>query len=222
MIVRPELLWDGMRFLRGREVEVRDGMIAAVRETAEPPKENCALLPGFVNAHSHAFQRGLRGLGETFPEGKGSFWTWREAMYGLVESLDAATFRALCVRAFREMLAAGMTTVGEFHYLHHLPGSEGFELDEMVIEAANEAGIRLVLLHAYYNTGGIRQPLQGGQLQFRSASPDAYWKQMDALAGKVELGCVLHSVRAASREDLASVRAEAKRRLRLSYLGSEP
>jgi formimidoylglutamate deiminase len=114
-----------------------------------------------------------------------------------------------------------MTTVGEFHYLHHLPGSEGYELDDVLIEAADEAGIRLVLLHAYYERGGFGQPLQGGQRQFRSASPDAYWKRMDELDGKVELGCVLHSVRAASRDDLDSVRAEAKRRGLVTHIHLE-
>ena len=69
------------------------------------------------------------------------------------------------------------------------------------------------MLHAYYNTGGIGQPLQGAQEQFRSASPDAYWKQIDRLEGEVELGCVLHSVRAATREHLEEVRAEALQRM---------
>ena len=78
-----------------------------------------ALLPGFVSAHSHAFQRGLRGQGERFPAGAGSFWTWREAMYGLVETLSPERLFDLSLLAFREMRAAGITLVGEFHYLHH-------------------------------------------------------------------------------------------------------
>jgi formimidoylglutamate deiminase len=221
MILRPELTWDGGRFRRDREIEIENGLIREVRDATAPPEAGRALLPGFVNAHSHAFQRGLRGQGETFPEGRGSFWTWREAMYALVESFDVDSFRAACVQAFREMRAAGMTTVGEFHYLHHLPGSEGYELDEVLIEAAAEAEIRLVLLHAYYSTGGIGKPLAGGQLQFRSESPSAYWQRMDALAGKAELGCVLHSVRAASRADLATVRAEAKRRGLVTHIHLE-
>jgi len=221
MILRPALTWIDGRFRRDREIEIERGVIRAVREAEACEEPRQAILPGFVNAHSHAFQRGLRGHGETFPEGQGSFWTWREAMYGLVESFDVETFRATCIGAFSEMLAAGITTVGEFHYLHHLPGKEGYELDEVVIDAAAETGIRLVLLHAYYNTGGIGKPLQGGQRQFRSADPDTYWKRMDALAGKVELGCVLHSVRAASRDDLAAVRAEAKRRGLVTHIHLE-
>ena len=219
MILRPTLLWDGNAFVRNKEVEVEDGRIKAIRDGGEGTGP--ALLPGFVNAHSHAFQRGLRGRGETFPEGQGSFWTWREEMYRLVESMDEAGFWALCVQAFREMRAAGMTTVGEFHYLHHLPGSDGYELDDVVIDAAKEAGIRLVLLHAYYNQGGFGKPLQGGQRQFRSASPMDYWKQMDALEGKAELGCVLHSVRAAIPDDLREVRAEAKRRGLVTHIHLE-
>jgi len=221
MILRPALTFVEGRFRRGREVEVADGRIVAVRETDRCDEPSRALLPGFVNAHSHAFQRGLRGRGETFPAGQGSFWTWREAMYSLVESFDRASFRAVCVQAFREMLAAGMTTVGEFHYLHHLPGSEGFELDDVLVDAADEAGIRLVLLMAYYESGGIGKPLADGQRQFRTASPDLYWKRVDELSERATVGCVLHSVRAAPRERLAEVRAEALRRGMVTHIHLE-
>ncbi len=184
-----------------------------------------ALLPGFVSAHSHAFQRGLRGRGERFPPGAaGSFWTWREAMYELVASLDAPRFRALCAQTFREMRAAGITAVGEFHYFHHAAGEaaggaggEDWAFDDLVIEAAAEAGIRLVLLEAYYRTGGIGRPLEGAQRRFHTPSPEAYWRQMDRLAARLDprrqtLGAAVHSLRAASREDLATVHAEARRR----------
>lgn len=198
-----------------------------------------ALLPGMIDAHSHAFQRGLRGRGERFPAGSGSFWTWREAMYGLVERLDAGAFRALCLQAFREMRAAGITAVGEFHYLHHSAlaaasaGAIGdapddaadrapddapdYAMDELVLAAAAEAGIRLVLLETYYRTGGIGQPLAGAQRRFGSSSPAAYWEQMDRLACRLDprtqsLGAVVHSVRAASLDDLAAVYDEARRR----------
>lgn len=177
-----------------------------------------ALLPGMVDSHSHAFQRGLRGRGESFPQGGGSFWTWREAMYGLVERLDEGEFRGLCVQAFREMRAAGITAVGEFHYLHHSsPAASDYALDEVVLAAAAEAGVRLVLLETYYRTGGIGQPLAAAQGRFGSPSPAAYWEQMDRLAERLDprsqsLGAVVHSVRAASLPDLAAVYDEARRR----------
>src|SRR6185295_13883640 len=94
-----------------------------------------ALLPGFVDAHSHAFQRGLRGQGERFPAGAGSFWTWREAMYGLVESLSPEKLFDLTLLAFREMRRAGITCVGEFHYLHHSGVGADFVGDEAVLAA---------------------------------------------------------------------------------------
>ena len=142
-----------------------DGNIAAVGPLPQHPVTRRlpgrALLPGFVNAHSHAFQRGLRGLGETYPAGMGDFWSWREAMYGLVLRMTPAEFHALCLQAFREMLAGGFTTVGEFHYVHHsrVPTVEDrepdYELDEIVLDAARAAGIRIVLLQSYYRMGGF-------------------------------------------------------------------
>lgn len=176
-----------------------------------------ALLPGFINAHSHAFQRGLRGRGDTFPAGAGSFWTWRQAMYALVEGLDESTFFRLTLQAFREMRAAGTTTVGEFHYLHHSPAGDDFALDQAVLRAAERAGIRIALLQTYYRTGGVGQPLRGGQTRFRTASPAQYWQRFDALAELVKpatqtLGAVAHSLRAATPDEIAELHAEAARR----------
>ncbi len=176
-----------------------------------------ALVPGFVSAHSHAFQRGLRGRGETFPQGSGSFWTWREAMYGLVGRLGAEEFQRLCLQTFREMRAAGFTTVGEFHYFHHSPGTEDWACDDLVLRAAAEAGIRIVLIQSYYRTGAIGQPLEGPQLRFAAPSPEAYWRQMDRLAAQLDprrqsLAASVHSLRAASLDDLRLVYDEARRR----------
>ena len=226
--IAAELTWTGGRFAPGIEIEVGDdGRIAqvgaaAVGGSAEGDADGPArsplrrlprraLLPGFVNAHSHAFQRGLRGRGETFPDGAGSFWTWREAMYELVGELDPEGFYRLSLQAFREMRAAGVTTVGEFHYLHHDDAEDGdYALDPLVLAAAGEAGLRIVLLNAYYATGGIGAPLAGAQLRFASLSPAEYWEQMDRLAARLapdlqSLGAVVHSVRAAGLPDLAAV-----------------
>ncbi|NOX60083.1 MAG: amidohydrolase family protein, partial [Planctomycetes bacterium] len=125
-----------------------------------------ALLPGMVNAHSHAFQRGLRGFGETFQKGAGSFWTWREAMYELVDCLQAEEFKNICRMAFEEMLRQGITTVGEFHYFHHSPTGKDFLFDEAILDAANQAGIRIVLLECFYAHGGFGQPLSEAQKRF--------------------------------------------------------
>ncbi len=227
-VLAAEATWTGARFERGVRITLGDdGRIAAVGREAvadEVRLDGRALLPGFVNAHSHAFQRGLRGKGEHFPAGAGSFWTWREAMYALVAELDAERMYELVLAAYREMLAAGITTVGEFHYLHHGPpadadaaGEGDFALDDVVLRAAKDAGIRLVLLQAYYAQGGIGKPLSAAQRRFRTASPEVYWRQFDRLAERLDpatqtLGCVVHSVRAATPDELAAVASEARRR----------
>ena len=196
------------------------GRIAGVGELAAERPLRLAdrlLLPGFVDAHSHAFQRALRGAGESFPEGAGSFWTWREAMYGLVEDLDGEAFRDLSLRAFREMRRAGITTVGEFHYLHHSAAGDDFAFDDLVLDAAREAGLRIVLLEAYYRTGGIDRPLSGGQLRFRTDSLEGYFGQLDRLAARLDratqsLGVVAHSLRAAEPAEVGALYTEARRR----------
>jgi len=212
MIIEADLTWTGERFERGVQVRVDGEKIAEIGTFGEPdtPLPGRALLPGFVNAHSHAFQRGLRGHGETFPEGVGSFWTWREAMYSLVSMLDPESFFALALQAFREMRHAGITTVGEFHYLHHAGHHPDYLFDSIVQEAATEAGVRCVLLNVYYATGGIGKPLSDAQQRFRSESVEAYWRQMDRLSGP--LGVAVHSIRAANLGDLKAISDEARRR----------
>ncbi|MDY7096365.1 MAG: formimidoylglutamate deiminase [Acidobacteriota bacterium] len=231
-IWEADLTWTGRRFETGVRLEIgASGSLLRVGQDLPEPHRRLrrrALLPGFVNAHSHAFQRGLRGLGETFPQDAGSFWTWRRAMYGLVADLDADRLHRLCLQAFREMLAAGITTVGEFHYVHHLnpePGDD-FTFDEVVLRAAAEAGIRIVLLQAYYATGGVGQPLEGAQRRFRIDSLERYWQQMDHLAGLLEprtqsLGAVAHSLRAAPPDAVQELHAEARRRKMVLHLHVE-
>jgi formimidoylglutamate deiminase len=220
-VVEADLTWTGARFEPGIQVAITaDGRIDAVGQLARTPTRRLAgqaLLPGLVNVHSHAFQRGLRGRGERFPAGSGSFWTWREAMYELVESLDAPAFVRLCRRAFGEMLDAGITTVGEFHYLHHTRGTTDWAFDRLVLEAAREAGIRIVLLNAYYRAGGIGRPMQPAQRRFDALSPAAYWEQMERLATELDspmqhFGTVAHSIRAVSIGEIRALHQEAVRR----------
>jgi formiminoglutamate deiminase len=219
-VIQADWTWTGEAFEEGVQVRIGDdGRIAEVGQlgSADLRLENRALIPGMVSAHSHAFQRGLRGRGERFPASSGSFWTWREAMYGLVDRLDPDTFQALCLQTFREMRAAGITCVGEFHYFHHGAELDGWAFDERVLRAASEAGIRIALLEVYYRTGAIGQPLEGPQRRFGSPSPEAFWEQVDRLATLLDprtqsLGASVHSLRAASLEDLRSVYDEARRR----------
>ncbi len=219
-VLEAELTWTGAGFAPHVQVVVDDhGRIADVGPLGRPDPTRLArmaLLPGFVDAHSHAFQRGLRGRGEAFPAGAGSFWSWREAMYALVESLDRDTMRRLSARAFAEMRDAGITTVGEFHYLHHEREGD-FALDDAVVEAAADAGIRLVLLYSYYATGAPGRPLEGAQRRFATPSPDEFWLQVDRLAGVLApdtqtLGIAPHSIRAASPAEIRLLHGEACRR----------
>jgi formimidoylglutamate deiminase len=218
--IEAELTWTGDAFTAGTQVAIGDdGRIAAVGALglqATHRLNRVALLPGFVDAHSHAFQRGLRGSGERFPAGAGSFWTWREAMYALVGSLDRESLRRLSVQAFGEMRDAGVTAVGEFHYVHHKHEGD-FALDQVVLDAAAEVGIRIVLLNTFYATGAPGKPLEGAQCRFATPSVDEYWRRMDLLAAGLDpltqsLGAVAHSIRAASPEQIRAIHDEATRR----------
>ena len=220
-IYEAALTWTGARFEPGVRIAVdAAGRIEAVGAIEAQPTERFprrAFVPGLVNAHSHAFQRGLRGRGETFLSGAGTFWTWREAMYGLVDSLDEESFRGLCVRAFAEMRDAGVTTVGEFHYLHHAPHRDDGSFDSLVLEAAAEVGIRLVLLQAYYRSGGIGRPLEPAQQRFDAGSMTAYWERFDRLEENLDptlqtQGVAPHSIRAVSVDDIVALHDEATRR----------
>ena len=134
-------------------------------------------LPGFVNAHSHGFQRALRGRTEG-----GDFWAWRESMLDVAGGLTPGQVREDYVDVYREQLGAGYTAVGEFHYL-------GLEEGFAAFEAAEEAGIGFVLLYAAYGRGGIER--------FRQTSVAEYLMQLESLRERgVRVGVAPHSVRA--------------------------
>ncbi len=222
LVIHPALTWTGTGFEAGRQLVVApDGTIEDVGPIADTAQgaawPDRAVLPGMVNTHSHAFQRGLRGRGELFGKSAGSFWSWRETMYELVGAMDEPALYRLSRSAFAEMLRAGITTVGEFHYLHHDATGNGYAFDEVVLRAAADAGIRIALLNVFYKTGGIGSPLQGNQLRFWTASVDEYCSQLDRLGGVLEprtqtLGVAAHSIRAVGLDDLAALHEETRRR----------
>jgi formimidoylglutamate deiminase len=160
-------------------------------------------LPGFVNAHSHAFQRTLRGRTEG-----GDFWAWREQMLGEADRLTPQAVRELYADVYREMLAAGYTVVGEFHYV-------GFDEAVAAADAAEEAGIELVLLLAAYARGGLPR--------FRQASPADYLRQIEALRDRgIRVGLAPHSVRACPLDWLEEIgRYAAAERLPLHVHADE-
>jgi formimidoylglutamate deiminase len=165
------------------------------------PLPGVALLPGFVNAHSHVFQRALRGHTHRPLSKQDTFWTWRRAMYAEAGRLDPDLLYASALRTYHEMLAAGYTTVGEFHYVHHQPDGRPYAnpnaMSEAVLQAGREAGIRVVLLMTAYAQSGFHQPPEEGQRRFCDVSVEAYLERVEALrVSGVPVGVAPHSVRA--------------------------
>ena len=193
----------------GRFTEVRLAEGPAVPDVVRVPG---LTVPGLANAHSHAFHRALRGRTQ---RGSGTFWTWRDQMYAVAERLDPDGYRELARAAYREMVAAGITTVGEFHYLHHQPdGTPYDEPNEMglaLVEAAREAGLRITLLDTCYLSAGFGRPPEGVQRRYSDGTADA-WAERAALLGPaagVVHGAAIHSVRAVPRDQLGTVVAAA-------------
>ncbi len=195
-------------------IEVDDGRFGAITVGVEdPPADATRLpgltLPGLANAHSHAFHRALRGRTHA---GKGTFWTWRERMYALAGRLDPDSYHALARATFAEMALAGVTCVGEFHYLHHAPGGEPYadpnEMGHRLIEAAAEAGIRITLLDTVYLTSTVDgAPLEGTQRRFGDGSVESWASRVASLqeADHARIGAAAHSVRAVGREPLSDL-----------------
>jgi formimidoylglutamate deiminase len=170
-------------------------------------------LPGFVNAHSHAFQRRLRGAVERVDPSHphDDFWTWRDAMYAEAGRLDPDSAHEVALLAYREMCSAGYVAVGEFHYPHHRPDGSPYDppnaMAEATLAAAAEAGIEIVLLMTAYERAGAGHPPTAGQRRFCDPDTAAYLRRVDDLAaahpGRV--GLAPHSVRACSRRWLEQI-----------------
>ncbi|GII75027.1 formimidoylglutamate deiminase [Sphaerisporangium rufum] len=200
----------------GRFAEVRPGVTA-------PPPGTVRLagltLPGLADAHSHAFMRVLRGRAQT---GVADFAGWRDRLYALAGRLDPDTYLQLARAVFAEMAMAGVTCVGEFHYLHHGPGGRRYDdpnvMGHALVEAARDAGVRLTLLDACYLTAGIGAPLEDTQLRFGDGDAHRWAERVDDLAGEylkcedVVIGAAVHSVRACPPEQMPVVAELAHRR----------
>lgn len=169
-------------------------------------------IPGLANAHSHAFHRALRAATQT---GKGDFWTWRDRMYEVAGRLDPGSYLRLARAVYAEMALAGVTCVGEFHYLHHAPGGTPYgdrnEMGHALITAAREAGLRIALIDACYLSGGPGAGLVGTQLRFGDVDADGWAARAEELAAAyegqpdVEIGAAIHSVRAVPPEQMPVV-----------------
>ncbi|HEY2640596.1 MAG TPA: formimidoylglutamate deiminase [Streptosporangiaceae bacterium] len=211
-----ELAWSpGLGLRTGVLLEATGSRFTAVTPDAEQvPAATTRLagltMPGLANAHSHAFHRALRGVTQA---SHGTFWTWRERMYEVADRLDPDTYLALATAVYAEMTLAGVSCVGEFHYLHHGQGGKRYsdpnQMGHSLVEAARRAGLRITLLDTCYLSGGLsadgrQQPLEGPQLRFgdddaadwatRAAAlgPDS----LGQLAPHARAGAAIHSVRA--------------------------
>jgi len=201
-------------------VETDGGRIAAVTTgVGKAPQEATRLsgivMPGLANAHSHAFQRALRGRTHS---GRGDFWTWRDAMYELASRLDPDLYLPLARATFGEMALAGITCVGEFHYLHHGLGGARYEdpneMGRAVVEAARQAGLRITLLDACYLHGGISREPDPAQRRFVDGDAEEWASRVAGLhdGDGARIGAAIHSVRAVDPEAARSVAAWARER----------
>jgi formiminoglutamate deiminase len=221
-----ELFWCELAWLgdesaaEGVTIEVEGERIANVETGVPAPPAGATPLagitiPGLANAHSHAFQRGLRGRTQS---GRGDFWTWRGAMYDLASRLDPDLYLPLARATYGEMALAGITCVGEFHYLHHGPDGTPYDdpnaMGRAVIQAAREAGIRITLLDACYLHGGIGEELAGAQRRFGDGNAGAWAERVSQLEGGdgARIGAAIHSVRAVDPESASTVAAWAGER----------
>lgn len=205
------LMWCEYAWLPGGlaadiTLDIEDGRIAAVRPGGSGERIDGVTLPGFANAHSHAFHRALRGRTE---DGRGSFWTWRDQMYHVANRLDPDSYYRLARAAYAEMALAGVTTVGEFHYLHHAPGGARYNdpnaMGNALISAARDVGIRLTLIDTLYLTSNVEGALpQGVQQRFSDGDAQAWAERVEGLRDTV-IGAAIHSVRAVPPDQMGPV-----------------
>jgi formiminoglutamate deiminase len=192
-------------------IEITGDRISAVASEVDRPDGAEVLagltLPGFANTHSHAFHRALRGRTH---RGEGSFWTWRDTMYGVAERLDPDGYHELARATYTEMVRSGYTVVGEFHYLHHHEGAPPNAMADAVLAAAHDAGIRITLLDTLYTHGGIEEGsyVAASGAQHRFVETPAQWRVRHDLlepVGMAVIGAAIHSVRAVDPDGMAVV-----------------
>ena len=215
MYLHCEYAWlGGESASRDVRIGVVDGIVTSleVGVPGERGDERVAgvVIPGLVNAHSHAFHRALRGRTHG---GSGDFWQWRNPMYALANRLTPDSYRELATAVFAEMALAGITGVGEFHYVHHQPDGTPYAdpnvMGHAMVDAARGAGIRIALLDAAYLHAAIeKSELLPEQRRFSDCSIDRWLDRVDALGEGGDgwtVGLAPHSVRAVHPDELASI-----------------
>lgn len=212
-----ERAWVGGAVLDEVSVEIEDGRFTSVTPGGSAGSRVPGLtLPGLANCHSHVFHRALRGRTQ---RERGTFWTWRDQMYAVAATLDPDAYFALARATYREMAASGITTVGEFHYLHHqfdgTPYDDPNAMGAALIEAARESGIRIALLDTCYLSAGFGTPVEGVQRRYSDGNVESWAERMRELGGLggldggIVVGAAIHSVRAVPGDQLGSIAAAA-------------
>jgi formiminoglutamate deiminase len=211
-----EMMWAGSGpVMADVAFDVHDGRIAKVVENAPvapgAKRLRGVTIPGLVNAHSHVFHRALRG--RTHAE-RSDFWSWRDQMYEVAGRLDPDSLYGLARATYAEMALGGITTVGEFHYLHHdasgRPYSDPNAMGRALIKAAGDAGIRITLIDTCYLRGGFDRPLEGVQRRFGDGDIGGWARRAEELSPDSSLarrGAAVHSVRALDEASIAAVAA---------------
>ncbi len=218
----PDLVYTGKEFKNNlvvaTDAEGRVARLAPANQGGQVVRlKNRALLPGLVNAHSHAFQRVIRGRTEhRTTNSTNSFWTWREMMYSAAERLTPEDLYDASRMAFMEMALSGITTVGEFHYLHNQADGSAYDdpnlLSKQVVRAARDVGLRIALLRVAYARAGYQVEANPQQSRFIESTPDLYLKNLEELrtdlasmSGEAWVGVAPHSVRAVPLDYLKTI-----------------
>jgi formimidoylglutamate deiminase len=221
----PDLLLAAGETRAGAALVVEEGRVVAVGEAPAGCERvrlaGAAILPALASAHSHAFQRALRGRAQA-RAAESTFWSWRDEMYAVAARVGPEELQAIARLLFLEMAHAGVAAVGEFHYLHLDPAGRPYadpdELARRTIAAAREVGLRIVLLRASYARAGAGRPVAAAQLRFVDRSPDDAAAAVQRLAASyrgdalVGLGFAPHSVRACPSEWIVALSREAEER----------
>ncbi|MFT3840506.1 MAG: formimidoylglutamate deiminase [Myxococcaceae bacterium] len=235
VVYQPDFLYANGQLTRGALAVSDDGKVLA----APPPGATTVklpgrlLLPGLINAHSHAFQRVLRGRTHFVATGREAddFWSWRELMYRAASTLDPDGVYVASRQAFVEMALAGITTVGEFHYLHNQPNGTPYpdvhELARQVIRAARDAGLRIALLRVAYARAGFNVAPNPRQARFIEPDAATFLSRADELAAKnsdplVTVGLAPHSVRAVPKAWLTAIAAGSNNRVIHAHVAEQP
>ena len=197
MKVSADFIWDGQRFVDNAVLEIKDGCVERIQvanghqedKKADKNYSGCAIIPGFANAHSHAFQRAFRGQTEWSTTNiKDDFWSWRNIMYRYANQLSPDDLYTVTAWTFLEMVKAGITAVGEFHYVHHQKDGAAYTPTSLmslkIMSAARDVGLKLTLLPVAYHRGGFNRSINTDQRRFSHQTPRTTWHWCKAFANQ--------------------------------------